>query len=514
MADTQYARFETMTNVELRAELKRRGCPTSGNKKDLLAKLRASLQIEYEQNQTPVVPVAQQLVVPPVVDNQETVLETSNNVNEVNSFVSKSNETDEKEKNIEKIGDHTPLPVIVDSSKSQTETSESNVEENTSDDKPQQSANQSQVEIENREEPIETTKETESLPAPEKPSRSQSNASVKFPIRPMLNKINLNLDVLRTLIADVSLLSESAANDELDSDQNNDSTFETSLTNDFQPTDSMTIGELADQKPTSNRTVAIDEFSTRKPVRMASFEGKTNGLVADEPVRVKQPSVANEPPSEILYIRGLTRPFSLMQLKELLSRYGTLVDGDFWLDKIKSQCFVHYKTIEDAQNARQELDGCRWPLTNPKILFIRFARQDEMEHSKTHDAPPDHVSNEDSPTIDEYTNDSKPLKEKQSGFLITDDDDDEENIDEQPAVKPNDQSAKGLDDYFRKTKAKPSIYWLPLTEEQIVERNRRQEQRKAERDEEYRKREFDENQRRNDKRKRSISPSRRDGKRY
>jgi len=51
MADTQYARFETMTNVELRAELKRRGCPTSGNKKDLLAKLRASLQIEYEQNQ-------------------------------------------------------------------------------------------------------------------------------------------------------------------------------------------------------------------------------------------------------------------------------------------------------------------------------------------------------------------------------------------------------------------------------------------------------------------------------
>jgi len=73
-----------------------------------------------------------------------------------------------------------------------------------------------------------------------------------------------------------------------------------------------------------------------------------------------------------------------------------------------------------------------------------------MEHSKTHDAPPDYVSNgnsniffslelksssilEDSPTIDEYTNGSKPLKEKQSGFLITDDDDDEENIDEQPA---------------------------------------------------------------------------------
>jgi len=34
-------------------------------------------------------------------------------------------------------------------------------------------------------------------------------------------------------------------------------------------------------------------------------------------------------------------------------------------------------------------------------------------------------------------------------------------------VKTDEQPSKGLDDYFRKTKAKPSIYWLPLTEEQV-----------------------------------------------
>ncbi len=51
-------------------------------------------------------------------------------------------------------------------------------------------------------------------------------------------------------------------------------------------------------------------------------------------------TIGNEPPSQILYIRGLTRPFSLMQLKGLLNRYGILIDGEFWLDKIKSQCFV------------------------------------------------------------------------------------------------------------------------------------------------------------------------------
>jgi hypothetical protein len=34
------------------------------------------------------------------------------------------------------------------------------------------------------------------------------------------------------------------------------------------------------------------------------------------------------------------RPFTLGQLKELLGRTGTLVEEAFWIDKIKSHCFV------------------------------------------------------------------------------------------------------------------------------------------------------------------------------
>ena len=64
----------------------------------------------------------------------------------------------------------------------------------------------------------------------------------------------------------------------------------------------------------------------------------------DEPVRIKDATETLEPPSQILYIRGLTRPFTLSLLKELLGRYGKLVDGQFWLDKIKSQCFVTVST--------------------------------------------------------------------------------------------------------------------------------------------------------------------------
>jgi len=364
-----------------------------------------------------------------------------------------------------------------------------------------------------------------------KPNRSQISSLIKFSNRSTTNKINLTSELLKTLISDLTLAPESILTDELDSEQTNESILETSINNDLLPSDSLTIGELADQKHQTNRIVAIDDSARKKqniiPARLSSFESKkiidekNNNIVTDEPVRIKDVTTTHEPPSQILYIRGLTRPFSLMQLKGLLSRYGKLIDGEFWLDKIKSQCFVTYNTLEQAQNAREALDGCRWPSTNPKTLSIRFARREEFEFSKTHDLPPDQKSTDSTDRVVEEKSASpvngiepknqidepKLQKEKQSGFLIYD-------VEEEEPVKTNEESAKGLDDYFRKTKAKPSIYWLPLTEEQIIERDRRHEQRKAERDEEQRKREIDENIPKSEKRKHNSSPFRQDSKRH
>lgn len=34
------------------------------------------------------------------------------------------------------------------------------------------------------------------------------------------------------------------------------------------------------------------------------------------------------------------RPFTLGQLKELLNRTGAVVEDGFWIDKIKSHCYV------------------------------------------------------------------------------------------------------------------------------------------------------------------------------
>jgi hypothetical protein len=36
----------------------------------------------------------------------------------------------------------------------------------------------------------------------------------------------------------------------------------------------------------------------------------------------------------------LVRPFTVNQLKELLARTGSIVEAGFWIDKIKSKCYV------------------------------------------------------------------------------------------------------------------------------------------------------------------------------
>ncbi|CAF1128646.1 unnamed protein product [Rotaria sp. Silwood1] len=411
-----------------------------------------------------------------------------------------------------------------------------------------------------------------------KPSRSQtSSSSSSASLMKGLNRsttsnrMNLSSDVLKTLIPDISLAPVSVINDELEASINeqdhgddiehlsNQPVLETSVSSGFRLSDSLTIGELADQKQQRNRTVVIDvavdssslnddlvgnSSDSRKkiqapapPARIASFEsktlldGKTNALMMDEPVRVKDATATLEPPSRILYIRGLTRPFTLPLLKELLSRFGKLVDGEFWLDKIKSQCFVTYNTLEEAQNAREGLDGCRWPSTNPKTLSVRFGRHDEFEFSKTHDLPPDQMSIDAMDTTNNRLVQEKPtsvnkISTSSTRRSVSPNDESKVNkkvrptgntdvrewdlpkfqeekekspterkIIEESKTKSNEPPPKGLDDYFRKTKAKPAIYWLPLTEEQIIERTRQQQQRNAERDEEQRKRQLEENAR-------------------
>ncbi|CAF0956821.1 unnamed protein product [Didymodactylos carnosus] len=449
-----------------------------------------------------------------------------------------------------------------------------------------------------------------------KPSRSQTSTLIKGLHKSNNNRcLNLSSNTLipdirlgPAEVLDADLEAIGSENDERNGTDRgaspippNEREFETSIGG---VGETMTIGELeihienglnaaSKQKRTNDlrRTVIMDvnadassllnDDSLKKfnniqpPVRILSHEskslhdGKTSALMMDEPMRVKDVTPSNQPPSKILYIRGLTRPFTVPQLKELLSRYGTLVDGDFWVDKIKSQCFVTYDSLEEAQCARESLDGCRWPSSNPKTMVVRFAK---LEFSKTNDAPPDQMSLIKEPvaslsfgnrlvqekpiTKPTIRQDRDQKAENKSELFTTNTNDkhkqdkmspsnpsidknnrtikkssrssDQNNVREwdSPKLQPHSPSsppissarspstqlqaesnesrmfflcvattqslgeapAKVLDDYFRKTKSKPAVYWLPLNDEQVLEKIRVDEQKKKEKEDERKKR--------------------------
>uniref|UniRef100_H3B6Z4 SAP domain-containing protein n=1 Tax=Latimeria chalumnae TaxID=7897 RepID=H3B6Z4_LATCH len=260
-------------------------------------------------------------------------------------------------------------------------------------------------------------------------------------------------------------------------------------------------------------------------------------ITIDDPVRTaQQPSPPRGKVTTIVHICNLVRPFTLGQLKELLNRTGTLIEETFWIDKIKSHCFATYSSVEEAVATRNALHGVKWPQSNPKLLTVDFAEQEQLDFHRgllpekpSEQKPPeevlhpDHREQEravqdqwaerelemqrrertrserewDRGKVREYKHEegrrsrsrSRDRRRKERAKSKEKKSEKKEKAQEEPP-------AKLLDDLFRKTKAAPCIYWLPLTDEQIVqkvaeraERAKEREKRRKEQEEEERKRE-------------------------
>jgi len=257
-------------------------------------------------------------------------------------------------------------------------------------------------------------------------------------------------------------------------------------------------------------------------------------LPVDEPeAPPRAPSPSRRPASCIVHVRHLVRPYTLGQLKELLSRTGTLAPEGFWIDKIKSHCLAIYESEDQAAETRQALHGSRWPSSNPKVLWVDFATQDEFDFYKrgeegafrpkaaalegkptkperparreksperprdrTREKKRDDVSERERARenrrqdIREWDKDKirqsasrsrsrSPHTRKRRPSGERPDERGEKRDKREKKVEEEEPPAKLLDDLFRKTKATPCIYWLPLTEEQIVERDRLKQERAA-----------------------------------
>uniref|UniRef100_A0A3B4CXA7 SAP domain-containing protein n=1 Tax=Pygocentrus nattereri TaxID=42514 RepID=A0A3B4CXA7_PYGNA len=293
-------------------------------------------------------------------------------------------------------------------------------------------------------------------------------------------------------------------------------------------------------------------------------------VAIDDPVRTgRQLSPPRGKVSNIIHICNLVRPFTLGQLKELLNRTGTVVEESFWIDKIKSHCYVTYSSKEEAVATCEALHGVKWPSSNPKVLRVDFCEQDEVDFHKgllTGDdprvtgpvarpaaAPPplmpparererERERERDIGTTavrDQWAEREREMERRERTRSEREWDRDKVRDfgrDDRDAgkrsrsrdrrrkergkskerkaekkEKPEEPPAKLLDDLFRKTKAAPCIYWLPLTEEQAAQRSLERAERMKEREKRRKELQEEEDKKREEERKERVRAREREG---
>ena len=137
----------------------------------------------------------------------------------------------------------------------------------------------------------------------------------------------------------------------------------------------------------TNKQITIsktDHISQGKIDQINSNLNVGSSVAFEEPLHLdRPPSPARNPVSNILHFKNLVRPFTIGQLKQLFGRYGKLVEDGFWINKIKSHCFVTFENQDEAVKAREGLHGSRWPPSNPWQLIVDFSSKDVLESYKS-----------------------------------------------------------------------------------------------------------------------------------
>eukprot|EP01103_Thecamoeba_quadrilineata_P017760 TRINITY_DN644_c0_g2_i1.p1 TRINITY_DN644_c0_g2~~TRINITY_DN644_c0_g2_i1.p1 ORF type:complete len:480 (-),score=206.69 TRINITY_DN644_c0_g2_i1:126-1565(-) len=201
-----------------------------------------------------------------------------------------------------------------------------------------------------------------------------------------------------------------------------------------------------------------EESRSKRAQKETTSSAKNSSTNSTRERTVPKSAVA---PTDTLLIKNFVRPFRIEQVKELLGQTGSILN--FWMDDIRTHCYVTYQNKEEAIATREAVYDLDWPVHNNKRLVAEFSTKDELDRAsrrsgqktagnqqqtQTHQQPSSSSSSSSTPST---SSQQKPA-EKKTGSAK----------EEAPSLT--------LDTLFRKTKAKPCIYYLPLNEKEIEEK--------------------------------------------
>ncbi|CAN6219583.1 unnamed protein product [Urochloa humidicola] len=186
---------------------------------------------------------------------------------------------------------------------------------------------------------------------------------------------------------------------------------------------------------------------------------------------------AQNPATTSLRIDRFVCPFTLKAVQELLGKTGPV--SSFWMDHIKTHCYVTYSSVEEAVATRNVAYNLQWPPNNHNYLTAEFVDPQEVKLKLEIPSPsqaPISPSTTTTPQISQQPNANQTLPPKPAALLPTP----APHLKLLPATSPepakemlpppptrNLESAQTLDDLFKKTQAYPRIYYMPLSDEEV-----------------------------------------------
>ncbi|KAJ7556291.1 hypothetical protein O6H91_05G077700 [Diphasiastrum complanatum] len=220
-------------------------------------------------------------------------------------------------------------------------------------------------------------------------------------------------------------------------------------------------------KPTSKGLVPggpDQQFGSRH----ASYASKTDDASNGESLQKRIVPAPTRSATTSLRIDRFLRPFTLNAVKELLAQTGTY--QEFWMDHIKSHCYVTYSTVEEAIATRNALYNLQWPSAGGKMLVAEFVDPDEVKDKCKSAVDKPNATAVTTPCAAASLNDqiSPSSAGRLPTFGLPPPPPPQREKATSPPKKEQEPAIPTLDDLFKKTRAKPHIYYLPLTEEQVT----------------------------------------------
>ncbi|GFY94151.1 SAP domain-containing protein [Actinidia rufa] len=135
------------------------------------------------------------------------------------------------------------------------------------------------------------------------------------------------------------------------------------------------------QSNIASSTTPKDMFPSTTSKRNFS---RSNSAASDDAPKERVVPPSPKPPTNSLRIDRFLRPFTLKAVQELIGKTGTV--ASFWMDHIKTHCYVTYSSVEEAIETRNAVYNLQWPPNGGRLLVAEFV--DPQEVKLRAEAPP------------------------------------------------------------------------------------------------------------------------------